>query len=143
LKKKLTWADCFISKLNCYNEDIWYSVEREYDNFDLCILRHVKKSPDDDEESNYKELPVFILENKVKSIATLNQLEEYVDKAESFYTKKYNENNEKENICYILLSLAPISSEIKKNAICEIKEHPNSNNETEHNQYKQWFLFGL
>ena len=75
-------------------ENETFEVLREYKNFDFCIT--------------HNGLPVLILENKVKSIATSSQLKEYEDKVKILYGEK----TPPENICYIILSLSPISDEI-------------------------------
>lgn len=72
-----------------------WNVKREYNNFDLCITSDKKI--------------VMVLENKVKSIPTKAQLDEYVEKL------KKEEKQDVKNIDLILLSLS--TSFPDKNAI--------------------------
>jgi hypothetical protein len=72
-----------------------FQIDREAKNFDFCIMDNGR--------------PVLVLENKVKSVASLSQLKEYERKVEQIY-----KNTVPDNICYILLSLAPVSKEISK-----------------------------
>lgn len=64
--------------------DLWtdnYEVRREADHFDLCVVEPVvvKKKRKGEEKTEHK--VVFILENKVKSIPSLSQLNEYKGKS--------------------------------------------------------------
>lgn len=64
--EKMSTQDGKIICTNSWKKDFLNNglkVKREYNNFDLCILANGK--------------PVFVLENKNKSIPYLNQLEEY------------------------------------------------------------------
>ncbi len=72
----------------CVNElpptDLWpdnYEVKREADHFDLCVVEPVvvKKKRKGEEKTEHK--VIFILENKVKSIPSLSQLDEYKGKS--------------------------------------------------------------
>lgn len=54
------------------------TVKREYNNFDLCILREVQK------KKGIVLEPVFILENKNKSIPYLSQLQNYNEKLKQY-----------------------------------------------------------
>lgn len=69
--EKMSTQDGKIICTNSWKKDFLNNglkVKREYNNFDLCILANGK--------------PVFVLENKNKSIPYLNQLEEYNAKLE-------------------------------------------------------------
>ena len=63
----------------------WY-VAREYKNFDLCVLdsnpEDFESEDSDDSEENGKNQPhvLLVLENKVKSIPNIEQLQQYQDK---------------------------------------------------------------
>lgn len=68
--------------VNSWPED-WY-VAREYRNFDLCVLNKMPKEfQEDNAENDTKDDGIrvlLVLENKVKSIPTIEQLHEYEDK---------------------------------------------------------------
>lgn len=57
------------------NLDNW-KVLREYKNLDLCIIEY---DPEENNEKKALKKFLFVLENKVKGIATKRQLEEYYD----------------------------------------------------------------
>lgn len=80
----------------CFDVDLpdSYEIKREYNNFDLCVV--TKES-----EVNKKRIVeklLLVIENKVKSIPTIEQLQKYDDKI----GKKWPEP---ENVKKILLSL--------------------------------------
>lgn len=73
-------------------------VKREHNHFDLSILRF--------EEDKW--VPVLVLENKVKSLPSAEQLEKYSADAEKEWKGK--ENNGKNLIIFILISLTDATS---------------------------------
>lgn len=84
--KRFSWHNDFL------NNHVDYRVAREYNHFDLCILKRTTKS---------KELPLVVLENKNKSIPTITQLKGYKAKVDELY-KNVKKNEE---ITFILLTL--------------------------------------
>ena len=84
--KKFSWHDDFLTN----SAD--YRVAREYNHFDLCILKRTTQS---------KELPLVVLENKNKSISIITQLNGYKARVDELYK---NEKNDDE-ITFILLTL--------------------------------------
>lgn len=93
VRDKLPWHDDFLkTKTN-------YIVKREYENFDLCVVK----------QDGTKSYPVLILENKNKSIPEQNQLNNYRDKVLKLYGYKEQEDlpdKVKNQVTFILLSLA-------------------------------------
>ena len=81
-----------------------YIIKREFNNFDLCILKRVNQSNKNGKPKGELLLPVLVLENKNKSIPDQKQLQEYEGKVRKIYGAQYNPNC----ITYILLSLATI-----------------------------------
>lgn len=79
--------------------------EREYHNFDFSIWK------------NGEDIPVLLIENKVKSIPNVNQL--------NGYTGKIGE--EIDNTSFILLSLMPLMSDGKMNNEEGVVENTNNN----------------
>lgn len=91
-----TYPDVFVAILKELDRNVvaWKSkdceIKREYNNFDLCVLR--KKD----------QHIVLVLENKVKSIPRKSQLDEYVEKVEK--VKKAKQSDDLTD--YVLLSLS-------------------------------------
>ena len=82
-----------------YGSNWWENAEvkREFLNLDLCIIYKNKANAEDDNNGKI----LVVLENKVKSIPYLAQLDEYVLKV-----NKHNKTElEKDKVSYILLSL--------------------------------------
>lgn len=87
-------------------------VRRESRNFDLSIHIRVEKERDEDNSSFIKSIwiPVFVLENKMKSLPRQDQLQEYTEKAfRDWKIKKKNNELQKKweehPISFVLLSL--------------------------------------
>ena len=83
-ENRVNWIDEFKNKSDLY------IFRREYKHFDLCILHKKGKSG----------IPVFILENKVKSIPTFEQLNKYSQKITE-YRKRSKWNTDK-TTCVLL-----------------------------------------
>lgn len=81
LKKLLNNSDKSNWIFGFENNPNQYVIQREFKHFDLCVLKNNN--------------PVFILENKVKSIPTFEQLDKY--------SQKIDQNNS--NCCFVLLTL--------------------------------------
>ena len=99
LKKKVPWAEDFL------NNSRKFLIKREYEHFDLCILRI---TPQDNKNGKPKKdllLPVFVLENKNKSLPDYDQLKRYEDSVEKVWSK-WGKKYDKNSITYLLLSLA-------------------------------------
>ncbi len=91
-------------------------VRREYRNFDLSIYIRVKKNDDKQQEAADEKgrkdiwVPVFVLENKIKSLPRQEQLQEYVSKAFNDWKRGKNKKQledlwQKQPISFVLLSL--------------------------------------
>ena len=87
-------------------------VRRESRNFDLSIFVCVHREAKEDGSTEAKEawIPVFILENKMKSLPRQDQLQEYTEKAFKEWNKKkkfdqIEELWQQEGISFVLLSL--------------------------------------
>lgn len=104
---KLDWSEAFIKDEK--NEN--FKVEREFRNFDLCILKKEQKRKKD------HWVPILVLENKNKSIPYIKQLDDYWDTVLELYgykktnnitdeVKQTNKQDIQKNVTFILLSLA-------------------------------------
>ena len=87
-------------------------VRREYRHFDLSIHVRVEQERDEEDPSFIKSIwiPVFVLENKMKSLPRQDQLQEYTEKAfQDWKNKKKNDELKKmweeQPISFVLLSL--------------------------------------
>lgn len=107
IEKKPDWADEFIQDKNSS-----FKVEREFSNFDLCVLKKEHKNRGKDHW-----VPILVLENKNKSIPYIEQLKDYSNKVLELYgyketnnmtdeVKQTNKQNIWKNVTFILLSLA-------------------------------------
>ena len=87
-------------------------VRREFRNIDLSIYIRVGREEDKDNPSRNQEtwIPVFVLENKMKSLPRKDQLQDYTEKAFKEWCKKKDyyqiaELWEQNGVTFVLLSL--------------------------------------
>jgi hypothetical protein len=104
------WENKFKRSENREENEI--EVRRESHNFDLSIYIRIGIEEDETDPSSVKGIwtPVFVLENKMKSLPRQDQLQEYTKKA--FYDWKVKKKNndieqlwEQEPVSFVLLSL--------------------------------------
>lgn len=95
---KGVFKDIIAALLGIKNENLkWgdnWDVRREYEHFDLCVVnssQNLLKDKGDKKQKN-KDIILFVLENKVKSIPTKIQLDEYWEKSSIFRSIEKLEN---------------------------------------------------
>ena len=98
-KKKVPWAEDFL------NNSGKFLVKREYEHFDLCILQKISQNNKNGKIKKDVQLPVFVLENKNKSLPDDNQLKGYEGTVKKIWSK-WGKKDDKNSITYLLLSLA-------------------------------------
>lgn len=126
-------TDCFWWEEDLKSEKVIADVRREFHNFDLSIYIRISQEEDNDNPTRKQEtwIPVFVLENKMKSLPRKDQLQDYTEKAfkEWCKTKKFNhipELWEKNGITFVLLSLF-IDKDFSSQCTC--KKYKSSKND--------------
>ena len=125
--------DCFWWEEDLKSGKVIADVRREFHNYDLSIYIRVSQEEDKDNPMSKQEtwIPVFVLENKMKSLPRKDQLQDYTEKAfkEWCKTKKFNhipELWEKNGITFVLLSLF-IDKDFSSQCTC--KKYKSSKND--------------
>lgn len=122
-----------------------YEIKREYNNFDLCVVK--KENEVNKNKTRIVEKLLLVIENKVKSIPTIEQLQKYDDKIRTKWPKS-------ENVKKILLSLTandinPYTNENEDNPwvgvgydrVCDFLENVKINESYEQSLIKDYCLF--